>query len=78
MQPAKEQHFRGYADCRNRGQNGQGLVHAGRTRARLQSSSRTLIASQAPWGIALSEGTVCSELESFHTAPAAVCKARRI
>jgi hypothetical protein len=56
----------------------RGLFNAGRIKATLQSSSKTLIASQTPWGIACKEGTVCSELENFHTAPIVVCRARRI
>ncbi len=29
-------------------------------------------------GVACKEGTVCSELENFHAAPMAVCRASRI
>src|SRR4051812_37001248 len=55
-----------------------GLLNAGRIRATLHSNSRKLSASHASCGIAFKEDTACSELENFHTAPMAVCRARTI
>ena len=43
----------------------------------LQNSSITPMPTHAMCGRAPSEGTACSELENFQTAPVAVCRARR-
>ena len=78
MHGTKGEHFQRHRGGRDGGQERQGLLRAGRIKPTTQRSSMTLMASHTPWGIELSEGTACSELENFHTAPMAVCRASKI
>jgi hypothetical protein len=72
----EKQHFNGDADSRHGREKSPPLNSAGTTRPAANTSSATPSASQAPCGMALSDGTVCSELENFHAAPITVCAAR--